>query len=401
MAMIAMFPLLVTVEPNIAICFYAMMLTASQFSGSVSAIWFGLLGEIASAPILKERTYIVQNSLQLSALRNTALASALATFLSCIGLYVFFQFALFNPWILRTEVVLVTTLLVFVFCLFWPQNTRYHNLLLIVGGLFVGKIGFDQLTQTDFLTFNNPYLYAGIPAVPVILGLYAVPALIQLLRMDIRPNLSSIGVNRASFPIAASVRGSILGFIIGLVPMVGTTICSTSAYYVEKKLKTSPIHCISSAESANNAAVISVLIPLLLLGLPIQPSEIVLYTIITENNWSTVSVTIGSILQLLGLILLATGISYLICWSFVVPIAEWVHRYFKIGIYVIVLAIASNVAYIGFLADQSTYYLICFFVSLFVGLWLIKHVDPIPGLMMFMLQNHMFDSFNRSLVIYS
>ena len=57
--LILMYPFLVTFDVATLIMFYAIVVGARDFSGSVSALNFGLLGEVTSVPILKERNTIV------------------------------------------------------------------------------------------------------------------------------------------------------------------------------------------------------------------------------------------------------------------------------------------------------------------------------------------------------
>ena len=57
--MLLLYPFLLKFEPAIIILFYAVMVNARDFSGSVSAIGFGLCGEMNSIPALKERKLII------------------------------------------------------------------------------------------------------------------------------------------------------------------------------------------------------------------------------------------------------------------------------------------------------------------------------------------------------
>ena len=75
MMMLLLYPILQHIDFIYIILFYAIMINASQFSGSVSAIGFNLLGEISSAPIIKERSLIVKEGMHMNALRNTMYGS--------------------------------------------------------------------------------------------------------------------------------------------------------------------------------------------------------------------------------------------------------------------------------------------------------------------------------------
>jgi len=73
----------------------------------------------------------------------------------------------------------------------------------------------------------------------------------------------------------AIVRGTVLGFFIGVLPGAGPTIASFLAYTVEKKVSRHPeefgrgaIEGVAGPESANNAASAGAMVPMLTLGIP-------------------------------------------------------------------------------------------------------------------------------------
>jgi len=76
----------------------------------------------------------------------------------------------------------------------------------------------------------------------------------------------------------AIVRGSVIGFLLGVLPGGGAVISTFVSYAVEKKISKDPgkfgkgaIEGVAGPESANNAAAGSSLIPLLSLGIPPNP----------------------------------------------------------------------------------------------------------------------------------
>ena len=73
----------------------------------------------------------------------------------------------------------------------------------------------------------------------------------------------------------AIVRGTVLGFVIGVLPGAGPTIASFLAYTLEKKVSRHPeefghgaIEGVAAPESANNAASAGAMVPMLTLGIP-------------------------------------------------------------------------------------------------------------------------------------
>jgi putative tricarboxylic transport membrane protein len=83
----------------------------------------------------------------------------------------------------------------------------------------------------------------------------------------------------------AIVRGSIIGFLLGILPGGGAILATFVSYAVEKKVSRNPekfgkgaIEGVAGPESANNAAAGGSLIPLLSLGIPPNPVMAMLFS---------------------------------------------------------------------------------------------------------------------------
>jgi putative tricarboxylic transport membrane protein len=73
----------------------------------------------------------------------------------------------------------------------------------------------------------------------------------------------------------AIVRGSAIGFVVGLMPGAGATVAAFLAYVVERRFSRNPdmfgkgaIDGVAASESANNSSVTGALAPMLALGIP-------------------------------------------------------------------------------------------------------------------------------------
>jgi putative tricarboxylic transport membrane protein len=91
--------------------------------------------------------------------------------------------------------------------------------------------------------------------------------------------------------VAPALRGSILGFFVGLLPGPCAVISTFLSYAVEKKLSKTPhefgtgmIEGVVAPESANNSAVMGAMIPLLTLGIPFTPSSAVMMAGLEMHN---------------------------------------------------------------------------------------------------------------------
>jgi putative tricarboxylic transport membrane protein len=114
------------------------------------------------------------------------------------------------------------------------------------------------------------------------MGLFGIAEVLSNLETDIKREILTTKVKNL-FPnakdwrdsIGAIVRGSILGFFLGIIPGGGAIIASFAAYAIEKKVSKHPeefgkgaIAGVAGPESANNAAAGASFIPLLTLGIP-------------------------------------------------------------------------------------------------------------------------------------
>jgi putative tricarboxylic transport membrane protein len=155
-------------------------------------------------------------------------------------------------------------------------------LLSMLLGLVVSTIGVDLSTGIARYTFGVPQLLDGVGFLVVAIGLFAVSEVLLAVEEIAAAKRETIPLGRvwlAWKDFAASwwamIRGTVIGFYIGVLPAAGATIASFMAYDVEKRLAKDPgtfgkgdIRGVAAPESANNAAAVGNMVPLLTLGLP-------------------------------------------------------------------------------------------------------------------------------------
>ncbi len=153
-----------------------------------------------------------------------------------------------------------------------------------VFGLLVASIGIDALSGAARFTFGNIYLLDGAGFIGVAVGLFAVSEILvniedpmERVFVDAKLSLRSMLPNLQDWKdsIGAIGRGSIIGFVTGVLPGAGATISTFLTYATEKRLSKHPekfgtgiIEGVAAPESANNAATGGALVPLLTLGIP-------------------------------------------------------------------------------------------------------------------------------------
>lgn len=166
--------------------------------------------------------------------------------------------------------------------IYLAQGSKVKALIMACFGLILGFVGIDVLTGQHRLNFGSMSFAEGIGLVPVIMGVFGISEVLtnmeQMVKQEIYeakirgllPSLSDWASSK--WPI---IRGTILGFILGVIPGGGPTLASFASYAFEKKISKTPekfgtgiIEGVAGPESANNAATSGGFIPLFLIGIP-------------------------------------------------------------------------------------------------------------------------------------
>jgi putative tricarboxylic transport membrane protein len=172
-----------------------------------------------------------------------------------------------------------------VVCIYMVGGSVVKALLVIALGIFVASVGMDVVTGIPRFTFGNINLTNGFDLVAVLMGMFGISEILinmeKMLKIEvfdtrIRNIWPTIKDWMDSYiPI---IRGSVLGFLLGILPGGSPTPASFLSYAVERKLSRTPekfgngaIQGVAGPESANNAAVAASMVSLLSLGVPGNP----------------------------------------------------------------------------------------------------------------------------------
>ncbi|WP_413283215.1 tripartite tricarboxylate transporter permease [Vibrio sp. MA40-2] len=163
------------------------------------------------------------------------------------------------------------------------KNNMLKGFLSMVIGLAIATIGIDAQSGLDRFTFGNLELQTGVDFLVVIIGIYAMGEVFKSFRSLSEGNkkaqtkfkriwIAGDDWKRSKWPI---FRSAPIGFIIGSLPGAGGTMASLMCYNNEKQLSKhseefghGAIEGLAAPESANNAASIGAMIPMLTLGVP-------------------------------------------------------------------------------------------------------------------------------------
>lgn len=165
-------------------------------------------------------------------------------------------------------------------------------------GIGIAMIGLDTIQGYPRLTFGSPNLTAGISYIPVMIGLFAVAEAFMQFEKHASLNLKNkserfrmkMGWLKKLAP--SSLLGSLVGFIIGIIPGTGGDIGAFVAYNEAKRFAKTDRHMfghgdvrgLTAAESAKNAGTAGALVPTLTLGIPGDVTSAVLIGAITVHG---------------------------------------------------------------------------------------------------------------------
>jgi putative tricarboxylic transport membrane protein len=169
---------------------------------------------------------------------------------------------------------------------------------MVLAGLLLGLVGIDTVTGVERYTFGIMEISDGIDLVPMLMGLFGIGEILHNLESKDGSTLVSTKIGRL-FPSREDWResrgpigrGSVVGFLVGLIPGGGAILASLMSYTLEKKLSRTPekfghgaIAGVAGPESANNSAATASFIPLLTLGLPGNAVTAVLFAGLLIQN---------------------------------------------------------------------------------------------------------------------
>ena len=152
-------------------------------------------------------------------------------------------------------------------------------------GFFIASVGLDPLTGVRRLDFGSIQLTMGLELIPVMVGIFGIGEVLSSAEQGVSQIYKGkIGKMIPRGPdlkigLWASVRGTILGFFLGIVPGMNSILTSFFSYDLEKRVSKHPekfgtgvIEGVAGPEAANNATAQAGFIPMLSLGIPPTPA---------------------------------------------------------------------------------------------------------------------------------
>ncbi|RUT30086.1 C4-dicarboxylate ABC transporter permease [Arsenicitalea aurantiaca] len=300
--MTILLPLVLLAPPDTAVLFLISIWGAAVYAGSISAICLNIPGTAAAAATTLDGFALAKSGRARLALRASIIGSTIGGMASALAL-------LFLSPLLARLALSFGPAEMFAFALFGmatvaslSSGSLLKGAIATFIGLAIATVGIAPTGQTRLVL--QPGLVTGVPLIPLLIGLFTIPAAIEMMRKgdaSIAIDLKTLG-GKESFLAKASdwakhgfnfLRSGLIGVVIGVLPGAGPTIASFIAYG-EAKRAAKPaerqsfgkgnIDGVIAPETANNAAVFSSLVPALALGIPGSVDAVIVMAALTSHG---------------------------------------------------------------------------------------------------------------------
>ena len=277
-------PLTFLMSPAAAMIMLAGIYYGAKYGGSTTSILLNVPGESASVVTCLDGYQMARKGRAGPALGIAAIASFIAGTVGVLGLMLVapplakMALAFSSPeyfGLMALGLAMVVLL---------AGRSLVKALLAMLFGLWIAGIGTDLFSTTDRFTFGQLELLSGVDFVVVAIGVFALGEVLACMEprteaqalpvptglRNLLPTMQDLKDSRFAF-----ANGSILGFLIGVLPGAGSTIASFISYGVEKAVSRRPeqfgkgvVEGVAAPEAANNSETGGALVPMLTLGIP-------------------------------------------------------------------------------------------------------------------------------------
>lgn len=284
MAIALLLPLTYSMDPLVALAMVAGIYNGSMYGGAIPAILLRIPGTPASIATTFDGFPMADKGEAAKALKIACWSSAVGGIVSAIALMTMGPLLarvtlFFGPaeyfWIAIFGMASVGVMV---------GSDPIKGIMAAVMGLLIGTVGIDSLSGQARYTFDQTWLLGGLDLIVVLVGLYALPPVLQLAEKCDLKGLSAAQLKLTNIPfkpgeiralIPTWIRSSGIGISVGILPGAGGNIAAFLSYNAAKNASPDPNSFgkgnpqgVAAAECGNNADNAASMIPALALGIP-------------------------------------------------------------------------------------------------------------------------------------
>lgn len=299
LAIALLLPVTFSVEPTSALIMFAAVFYGAMYGGSTTSILLNTPGEAGAVITSLEGHQMAKRGRAGAALTTAALGSFVAGLIATIflaaaapalaELALKVQPAGYVALILAAFITVGTLL----------GNSKVRGLMSLSIGLIIGLVGLDQQTGISRINFGIQDATDGIEVIVVVISFFALGEVIYYASRfkdeawKVLPVKGKVWMDKNDFKRSWKpwLRGTAIGFPMGIIPAGGSEVPTFMSYSLEKKLSknkdefgSGAIEGVAGPEAANNANAAGVLVPLLALGLPTSATAAIMLVALRNFN---------------------------------------------------------------------------------------------------------------------
>ena len=400
--------------PETSLILLAAVYLGCEYGGRISAILLNVPGDAAAIMTTLDGYPLARQGKAGIALSLSAMSSFIGSTIATMGVVLFAP--ILANWAVAFGPAEYFVLMVFaIACLGGMVGDKpVKTLLSALIGLGLATVGVDANTGVYRFTFDSVGLSDGIQFVIVVIGLFSVSEMLLMLEHTSTGQQAVKASGRMLFNMKeftftwwSSVRSSLAGFVIGVLPGAGATIASAITYMSEKRMAGSSsrfgegdLRGVAAPEAANNASACGSLIPMLTLGVPGSGTTAVMIGALTLYN-----ITPGPLLfeqqpDVVWGLIASLFIGNVILLVMNIPLVGLFARMLSVPNWILVPAV-TVISVVGVYAVHSTTFDLVLMAALGVFGYLLRKMDfPLSSLILgFVLGELMESNLRRALSI--
>ena len=414
-AMAVLMPFSMSLEPAGAILMLTGVYIGAQYGGSTTSILMKIPGESSSVITSIDGYELTKKGRGGAALAIAAIASFIAGTIA-VAVLMFATPALADvalkfssPEFFALGILALLTL---------ARVTGGSTLLSFASALFgvmLSTIGLDPISGLPRFTLGSTGLSQGLEIAPIAVGMFGLAEILGSIgprmkervvaKIPLRELLPSREEARRSGP--PILRGSVLGFVFGLIPGPAAVLATYASYAIERKvsphkaeLGKGAIEGVAGPEAANNAASGGAMVPLLALGIPFAAPTAILLGALTLQGYTPGPLLIPQEPELFWSIILGLYAANILLLVLNLPLV----RLFTLLLRVpqdVLMAVVVLVALVGTFAIRNSYFDVAALIVMGVlGLVMVRAGVPrAPAILGFVLGGVLETSYSQTLAL--
>ncbi len=292
------------VVPALVMC--ASIFMSGMYAGSITATTINIPGAPSSMMTAIEGYALMKKGQGANALGHAALGSMIGGCVGALLLMGLMPLAAKLSLLIQTPGKFALVLFALVVIIIVQRGEIAKGVVATMLGVMIATIGIDVMQPIPRFNFGTEVLVEGIDMMPIIIGTFAISEVLYQAQahsasLKLQVNEAAAKIRRRDFLPAWSeireiglftyLKSSVMGYGIGILPGVGGSMAAFVSYADAKRRSRKPEQYgngsregIAAAESANNSMCGGAFVPMLMLGIPGDPTTAIVLGVLVING---------------------------------------------------------------------------------------------------------------------